>query len=231
MPRWLANLLMLVLVVGIAPFLIMSNIFLFATPSWLDYEYGKPDFPKAQIFNDADRRYNAAESIEYIRGNRTLEQFKALGVYQDREIKHMVDVRNLIDKVKVIDPTIGVLLIVALVALARPRAMRPLAARGLLTGGLLTVFLFGALGLFAATGFDTFFTDFHRVFFEGDTWLFLYTDSLIQFYPLPFWFDTSIVLVGLTMVEAVVVGAIGWAWGRRSEVANMKNEPQTSPNP
>jgi integral membrane protein (TIGR01906 family) len=215
MPRWLANLLMLVLVVGIPPFLIMSNIFLFATPNWLDYEYGKSDFPKAQLFNDTDRRYNAAESIEYIRGNRTLEQFKALGVYQDREIKHMVDVRNLIDKVKLIDPATGVLLLVALVALARQSATRSLAARGLLTGGMLTVFLFGALGLFAATGFNTFFTDFHRVFFEGDTWLFLYTDSLIQFYPLPFWFDTVIALVGLTIVQAIVVGAIGWWWGKK----------------
>src|SRR5450759_3581462 len=103
MPRWLSTLFMLVLVVGIPPFLILSNVFLFMTPNWLDNEYGKPDFPKAQLFNDADRRYNAAESIEYIRGNRTLDQFKALGVYQDREIKHMVDVRNLVDKVKVID--------------------------------------------------------------------------------------------------------------------------------
>ncbi len=215
MPRWLANLLMLILVIGIAPFLILSNIFLFMTPNWLDYEYGKSDFPKAQLFNDTDRRYNAAESIEYIRGNRTLEQFKALGVYQDREIKHMVDVLNLIDRIKLIDPAIGVLLLVALVALARQSATRALAARGLLTGALLTVFLFGAAGLFAATGFNTFFTDFHRIFFEGDSWLFLYSDSLIQFYPLPFWFDTSIALVGLTIVEAILIGAIGWWWGKR----------------
>ena len=56
MPRWLSTLFMLVLVVGIPPFLILSNVFLFMTPNWLDNEYGKPDFPKAQLFNDADRR-------------------------------------------------------------------------------------------------------------------------------------------------------------------------------
>lgn len=215
MPRWLSTLFMLVLVVGIAPFLILSNIFLFMTPNWLDYEYAKPDFPKADLFNDTSRRYNAAESIEYIRGNRTLAQFKALGVYQDREIKHMVDVRNLVDKVKVIDPAIGALLLIALGALAWRRATRATAARGLLRGGVLTVALFGAAGLFALVGFNTFFTDFHRIFFEGDSWLFLYTDSLIQFYPLPFWFDTSIALIGLTILEALVIGAIGWLWGKR----------------
>ncbi len=215
MPRWLTNLLMLILVVGIPPFLILSNVFLFMTPNWLDYEYSKPDFPKAQLFNDADRRYNAAESIEYIRGNRTLEQFKALGVYQDREIKHMVDVRNLVDKVKVIDPVIGALLLVALGVLAARSTTRAAVARGLFRGGVLAIALFGAAGIFALVGFNTFFTDFHRIFFEGDTWLFLYTDSLIQFYPLPFWFDTSIALVGLTIGEAVVAGAVGWAWGKR----------------
>ena len=223
MPRWLSNLLTLVLIIGIPPFLILSNIFLFMSPQWLDFEYGKPDFPKAQLFDDTDRRYNAAESIEYLRGNRTLEQFKALDVYQDREIKHMVDVRNLVDKVKVIDPVLGVLLVVALVALTCKPDTRGLAARGLLSGGALTILLFGAIGLFAATGFNTFFTDFHRIFFEGDSWLFLYTDSLIQFYPLPFWFDTSIALVGLTIVEAIVIAAIGWLWGKRQPpVANSR---------
>jgi len=66
------------------------------------------------------------------------------------------------------------------------------------------------LGLFAAVGFQTFFTLFHRVFFEGDSWLFNYTDSLIQFYPLPFWFETSLALIGLTVFEAMVVGWLGW---------------------
>ncbi|MDE3087980.1 MAG: TIGR01906 family membrane protein [Chloroflexota bacterium] len=215
MPRWLTNLLMLVLIIGIPPFLILSNVFLFMAPNWLDYEYGKPDFPKAQLFDDKDRRYNAAESIEYIRGNRTLEQFKALGVYQDREIKHMVDVRNLVDKVKVIDPVLGVLLLVSVVGLTVRPTTRASAAQGLFRGGVLTILLFGAIGLFAATGFNTFFTDFHRIFFEGDSWQFLYTDSLIQFYPLPFWFDTSIALVGLTVAEAIAVGAIGWWWEKR----------------
>jgi integral membrane protein (TIGR01906 family) len=72
------------------------------------------------------------------------------------------------------------------------------------------------LGIFAATGFETFFTLFHRIFFTGDTWLFNYTDSLIQFYPLEFWFNTSVTLVVTTMVEAGIIGAIGWWWSKRS---------------
>lgn len=214
MPHWFARMLMLLLIIGIPPFLVLANLYVFLTPQYIDYEYGKPGFPQAELFKDADRRYNSVESLLFVTGDRTLAQFTALGVYNEREIKHMVDVRELITKVKVFQVVDGLVLLIALVALVWQSATRPLAARGLLGGGLLTLALFGAVGLFAVVGFNTFFTAFHRVFFEGDSWLFLTTDSLIQFYPLPFWIDTSFGIVGLTIVEALIVGAIGWWWGR-----------------
>jgi len=216
MPRWLANLLTLVIVIGIPIALILTNVFIFMTPNWLAYQYSQPDFPPSVRFTPQDRYRLASESIEYIRGNRTLEQFKALGVYDEREIKHMVDVRDLVDKVKVGLPMLAILIIVSLGALARQKESRALAARGLLNGAILTIGLFVAIGLFAAIGFQTFFTLFHKVFFKGDTWLFNYTDSLIQFYPLPFWFATSLALVATTIVEAIIIGLIGWRWGKNA---------------
>ena len=216
MPRWLANLLTLVIVIGIPIALILTNVFIFMTPNWLAYQYSQPDFPPSVRLTPQDRYRLASESIEYIRGNRTLEQFKALGVYDEREIKHMVDVRDLVDKVKVGLPMLAILIIVSLGALARQKESRALAARGLLNGAILTIGLFVAIGLFAAIGFQTFFTLFHKVFFKGDTWLFNYTDSLIQFYPLPFWFATSLALVATTIVEAIIIGLIGWRWGKNA---------------
>ena len=216
MPRWLANLLTLLLVVGIPPFLVLSTVFLFMTPQYLSYEYGKSDFPKADRFTDTNRTFFASESIEYERGNRNLEQFKGLGVYDDRELNHMVDVRVLVAQVSVFQAMDALVLLFLLATMASMPGTRALAARGLLAGGVLTLGLFGVVGLFAATAFNTFFTDFHRIFFQGDTWLFLYTDSLIQFYPERFWFDTAIALVGATAIEAIIVGAIGWLWTRRT---------------
>ena len=216
MPRWLANLLFLLLVVGIPPFLVLSSVFLFLTPQYLSYEYSKSDFPKADRFTDTERTFFASESIEYERGNRNFEQFKALGVYNDRELNHMVDVRILIAQVSVFQAMDGLVLLILLAAFASMPGTRPLAPRGLLTGGILTLGLFGVIGLFAASAFNIFFTDFHRIFFQGDTWLFFYTDSLIQFYPERFWFDTAIALVGATVFEAIIVVAIGWLWTRRT---------------
>mgnify|MGYP000511424568 CR=1 FL=1 len=206
----ITNLLALVITLCVPVVLILTNVFILMTPEWLAYQYSKPDFPPSVRFTPAERYYFASESIEYVRGNRTLEQFKALGVYDAREIKHMIDVRELVDKVKIVLPLTALLLAGALVALARGKTHRALAARSVLNGAILTVGIFVALGLFAAVGFQTFFTLFHVIFFEGDSWLFNYTDSLIQFYPLPFWFDTSLALIGLTVLEALVVGWLGW---------------------
>ena len=214
MSRLSANLCAIAITLCIPVALILTNVFLFMNPTWLAFQYSQPGFPPSVRFTPPDRYRLASESIEYVRGNRTLEHLKALGVYDDREIKHMVDVRELVDKVKIVLPLLLVLIVVLFIALTLAKENRALAARGLLKGAVLTVGVFVAVGLFAAVGFQTFFTLFHRVFFEGDTWLFNYTDSLIQFYPLPFWFATSIALVSVTIGEAVIIGWVGWRWGR-----------------
>lgn len=224
MPRWLPNLLALIITVAVPVILILSNVLLFMNPAWLAFQYAQPGFPKAELFSDQDRLYFGSESIEYVRGNRTLEQFRALGVYQEREIKHMVDVRVLVDQVKIVLPITALLMIVALVLLTRSTPI--IAARALLNGALLTIALFVLIGLFAAIGFNTFFTLFHRIFFEGDTWLFNYTDSLIQFYPLPFWFATSIALVLATIVEAGTIGVIGWRWAEGTKDGRRRTKDE-----
>lgn len=224
MPKSLPNLLSFFITIAIPIVLILSNVLLFMNPAWLAFQYSQPGFPKAELFSDRDRLYFGSESIEYIRGNRTLEQFKALGVYQDREIAHMIDVRVLVDEVKIVLPIVAVLAAIAIIILTRDPTTRSVAARALRNGGILTITLFLAIGLFAAIGFNTFFTLFHRIFFTGDSWLFLPTDSLIQFYPLPFWFATSITLVVLTLIEAAMVGVIGWVWEKRA-VSQSKGNP------
>lgn len=227
MPKWLPNLLAFLITLAVPIVLILSNVLLFMNPVWLAFQYAQPDFPASVRFTPQDRLKFGSESIEYVRGNRTLEQFIALDVYDEREIKHMIDVRMLVDQVKIVLPVVAVMAVIAVVMLARgtptpalPRSQnfeqgRKQAARALFNGARLTIGLFLVVGIFAAVGFNTFFTLFHRIFFEGDTWLFNYTDSLIQFYPLPFWFATSIALVTLTIAEAVIVGAIGWWWEKK----------------
>ena len=61
--------------------------------------------------------------------------------------------------------------------------------QGLRRGGWLLIGLVVAIGLFGALAFWQFFTLFHSLFFEGDSWLFLYSDTLIRLFPMQFWQD------------------------------------------
>ena len=45
------------------------------------------------------------------------------------------------------------------------------------------------IGIFASINFWQFFTDFHGLFFSGNSWQFLYSDTLIRLFPLRFWQD------------------------------------------
>jgi uncharacterized membrane protein len=56
--------------------------------------------------------------------------------------------------------------------------------------------------------FGILFVGFHRIFFEGDTWLFLYTDTLIRLFPVRFWQQAFLTLAGLTLGQAAVVFAV-----------------------
>ena len=66
----------------------------------------------------------------------------------------------------------------------------------------------------ALLSFDAFFTLFHRVFFSGDSWLFAYEDSLIQFYPLQFWMDITGYLGVSILLEGLVLGGLSLTYLR-----------------
>jgi hypothetical protein len=134
--------LLFILIIGIPPFLVLSAVHLFLSPNWIAFEYGRPDFPKAELFSDQARLYNATESLLYCTGNRTLAQFVGLDVYDDREIKHMTDVRLVIEKERVFYAVDVVLLLVSLVGLGWMKETRQSAAQGLFSGSVLTLVLF-----------------------------------------------------------------------------------------
>lgn len=60
--------------------------------------------------------------------------------------------------------------------------------------------------------FWAFFEGFHSLFFEGDSWLFLYSDTLIRLFPLRFWQDTFLFAAGIA-----VLGGFGLALGIKTK--------------
>ena len=116
----------------------------------------------------------------------------------------MSDVQVLATRAFAVNYALGALIVLAVIALWRAGLIAH-AVRSLFNGAVLTLAIFGALGLFALVAFNTFFVAFHRIFFVGDSWMFAYTDSLIQFYPQPLWVDASLGIVIFTVLEALIL--------------------------
>jgi len=201
----------LLIIIALPAFLLLTNVRLLMTTAFLRYEYGRTGFPAPADVTPAQRMAIAQTTLAYVRGHADLEALRRLP-YREKEVRHLVDVRVLTGRAFAVHWLTGVLLLLSLLFLARTPATRPLAARSLLHGCGLTLALLGAVALVVAVNFDWFFVRFHRLFFVGDSWIFDVSDTLIQVFPVPFWFDAALGLALLTMGEALAVGLGSYAY-------------------
>ena len=204
----------LVVIVGIPVFLVLTNVRLVMSEAYVRWEYSKPDFPLAQVLGPEVRYTAAVATVDYVRGARPVEAITELSdgarlLYNQREIRHLVDARNVATLMLGVNILALVGIILAGMYLGR-REGRYALLRALRSGSLLTILLLLGLAVLAAVNFNWFFTKFHQVFFEGGTWMFEWTDTLIQLYPLPFWFDVTMLLAALTLFEALALSLVTW---------------------
>lgn len=136
--------------------------------------------------------------------------------FDGRELRHMGDVRRLLGWALRAQIVAFSIIVALAVGLRRSTRWRLVVPRGLLLGGL------GMLGVAALAvpvillGFDGFFLGFHTVFFEGASWRFSATDTLLRIYPEIFWRHTSQIAAGLAVGQAVVLVLASFWWLRRS---------------
>jgi integral membrane protein (TIGR01906 family) len=211
---WLASTVSWVIVLLMPFFIILTSLYVFMTPAFVQFEYSQPSFPLSERFTPEARLYNSVQTVHYVWGQISLTDLENLRVYNDREIKHLVDVQNVARGALIFHAVSGLLIAAGLIVLARTRGTRFLAARALVSGAILTLVVIAAIGVFSVVNFDAFFVTFHHIFFEGNSWLFEYTDSLIQFYPEPFWEAAAYGIALFVAVVSVLVGAVGWFWQR-----------------
>ncbi len=188
---WMAALLVPLALVGLALRLLLSPLF-------LQIEYRMPGFPPDSYgFTQADRLHWAPYAVKYLTNDAGPEYLGDLTfadgspLYNERELSHMLDVKVLTGTVlRVWTWGLGLLALLGLVCWLGERV--PDYRRGLRRGGWLTVALVLAVLLAVALNFEQLFTQFHHLFFEGDTWLFLFSDTLIRLFPMRFWQDCFI---------------------------------------
>jgi integral membrane protein (TIGR01906 family) len=208
--------------------LILSSVWIMLNTArwWVQIEYRLPGFPEDSYgFTLEDRLYWSAIDIEFLLNDEGLDYFDEFHLedgspmHNQRELKHMDDVKRLIHAVWYV---LGIGLILSLILelslgfFADPSV----ALEALRRGARNTLILVGLLILGVIVGFGILFVGFHRVFFEGDTWIFLFSDTFIRLYPERFWRDTFIFLALLSAVVGVVVYFLSNLFLRRTQHKN-----------
>lgn len=137
-------------------------------------------------------------------------------LFNDREIHHMRDVKTIMQWLYRTQAILMGLCVTYLVFGIMSAAVRhkwslsylgrTLATSGIISGGIV---LF--LGVFATMGgFRYLFLQFHFVSFSNDLWILdPNRDKLIQMFPEPFFFDATMLIVGLTLGQIVLLLASG----------------------
>ena len=189
------------------------------TPFFLQVEYNMPYFPPDDYgFTKADRLKWAPYALEYLVNNADISYLGDLKfdegtpLYGERELSHMDDVKR-VTKGVLNAWYVSLMSLVALGAWAWFGKWEQAYRHGLRRGGWLMVGLAAVIGAIVGTGilinpnvFWNFFAWFHSLFFEGDTWLFLYSDTLIRLFPLRFWMDAFLLAAFIALGGGLFLG-------------------------
>lgn len=194
------------------------------TPLYYTIEYNMPYFPADEYgFTKEDRLKWAKPSVEYLVNSADISYLGDLKfdngtpIYGEAELSHMHDVKNVVQgALKAWYLSIAVLVVLAI--LAQRSGWMPLYLTGLRRGGWWMIGLAATLGFIAGAGillnpdiFWNFFAWFHSLFFEGDSWLFYYSDTLIRLFPIRFWQDAVIAIAVIALG-----GGLGLAFGLKT---------------
>lgn len=187
-------------------------------------EYEKLKRPEAIGISQQELMEVTEALLDYIRGRKPDLKVRAVikgqerYVFNEREIAHMVDVRELFMKgyrLRTILIVVSVFLLIVLYMLTKKDMVRWLLKAHLLLLAFLAV-VGGILFWLINQDFTPYWNYFHYIFFDNDLWLLdPQVDILIQIVPEQFFFDivTRIMthfILGMLAVGALLCGAYVW---------------------
>ena len=189
------------------------------SPLFLKIEYNMPYFPPDEYgFTKEDRLKWAPYALSYLVNSADISYLGDLKfedgapLYNERELSHMEDVKRVTKgALNVWYITLSILTLLGIWSW-RGDWMQTYRL-GLMRGGWLMGGLAVAIGLIVIVGiainpdvFWNFFAGFHSLFFEGNSWLFLYSDTLIRLFPLRFWQDAFLIAALIALGGGVALG-------------------------
>ena len=209
---WLVALLVTLALIGLGLRVLLMPLF-------LQLEYNLPYFPTDTYgFTREDRLKWAPYALDYLVNNAGISYLSDLKfedgspLYNERELSHMEDVKRVTKGA--LNVWYATLILLAGLGLwARFAGMEQAYRVGLMRGGWLMVGLAATVGLIVIIGiainpnvFWNFFAGFHSLFFEGNSWLFLFSDTLIRLFPLRFWQDAFLLAAIIALGGGIALG-------------------------
>lgn len=180
--------------------IILSGLRLCLTSTFIDLQYNVLGVPEDTYgFTLKERTEYANQSIDYLLGKVSDQEYESLtfsngeALFNQRELSHMQDVRDL----SVIVVRVWYIALIALlvgILAGHKTGWQQESMQAGKTAGLIVLSFILIVLVSVTLNFDQLFTAFHRVFFEGDTWLFYSSDSLIRLFPMPFWVNVFVVI-------------------------------------
>jgi integral membrane protein (TIGR01906 family) len=198
--------------------IVLSVVWFIIHPWYPAFEYRTPGFPSDPYgFTLQDRLEYSRLAVEYLTNSAGIsflgdlrfppgqqappptcrEMTDCTHLYNDRELQHMLDVKNVVKgAMRVLLVSLVVLVILGLWAWLGKWMNAYL--KGLQRGGIVTLVFMALIILFVLVAFNYLFVLFHEIFFKAGTWTFLFSDTLIRLFPERFWQDTFLFVGALT---------------------------------
>ncbi|UCD43112.1 MAG: TIGR01906 family membrane protein [Chloroflexota bacterium] len=192
--------------------LILTSVRLLLTPAFVQLEYRTPNFPPDPYgFTQEDRLHWSMIALDYLLNDEGINFLAELQfedgspLYNARELKHMVDVKNVVQSTLIVwyACLAGIIL---LGIWAYFGGWMGGYKQGLSNGGWITVVLVAVTMVAVLIAFSVFFVFFHDVFFDPGTWVFRFSDTLIRLFPERFWRDTFIAIGLLSLAAGLALG-------------------------
>jgi integral membrane protein (TIGR01906 family) len=189
------------------------SILLLLSPIFINLEYQRPGFPEDEYgFSTEERLEYGNKTRRYLVSRQNLDVLRELefengdSLYQERELVHLEDVKVVIQGLlRVFYGAVAVMIGGGIIS--NRDQERNEFWMAIIRGGRLTAILLLTVLFFTLISFRALFTSFHLIFFEGDSWLFSFSDTLIRLFPIRFWQDVFLVFGLITLAGS---GILGW---------------------
>jgi integral membrane protein (TIGR01906 family) len=211
------------LTVALPLFLALTALLPLISPLFLRLQYARPDVPPSSRFTPEERQTLAEAAAYYLISSQGIDYLSSIvdangtPLFNDRELTHMVDVKVLLGKAIRLDIVLALVLAASLAILLGRAETRPRTPFYLLIAALVAPALAVSAMIVVPLQFRWFFVEFHHVFFQGESWLFPRSDTLIQLFPEQFWFDALETWLLLILAVSLALAIGTYIWMRRKK--------------